>query len=94
LREPKTPPEIVQLARSGDVMPIGWGRSKRKLASVGACRQEAARLYHQAAAGRIPPEDLSRGIYALDKIARMAEIAELEARVEQLEAMLAEKASR
>lgn len=94
LREPKTPPEIVQLARSGQVLEPGWGKSKRKLATVGACRMEAARLYHMAADGKILPEDLSRGIYALDKIARMAEVAQLEKRVQQLEAVLAEKVSK
>ena len=87
----RVPAEIVELARSGVVLPVGWGRSKRKLDSVGACRQEAARLYHAAAAGKVAPEDLSRGIYALDKISRMAEVAELEKRVEQLEALLAQR---
>lgn len=86
------PAEIVQLRQTGgELVHAGWGKSKRKLASVGACRQEAARLYHAASAGRIAPEDLSRGIYALDKISRMAEVAELEARLEALEAMLAER---
>lgn len=94
LRKPKTPPEIVQLAHSGQVLEPGWGKSKRKLATVGACRMEAARLYHMAADGKILPEDLSRGIYALDKIARMAEIAQLEKRVQQLEALLEEKAKK
>ena len=87
----QTPAEIIQLTRQGDVLPTGWGRSKRKLHTVGDCRQEAARVYHQAAAGKIPPEDLSRAIYALDKISRMAEVAELEARVAQLEALLAQR---
>jgi hypothetical protein len=87
----KTPAEIVELTRQGDVLPVGWGKSKRKLDSVGACRMEAARVYHQAAAGKIPPEDLSRAIYALDKIARLAEVAELEKRVAQLEALLAQR---
>jgi hypothetical protein len=88
----RPPAEIVQVTRQGDVLPAGWGKSKRKLDSVGACRQEAARLYHAAAAGKVAPEDLSRGIYALDKISRMAEVAEMEARIERLEALLAERA--
>ena len=93
MKLPARPPaEIVELTRSGEMLPIGWGRSKRKLHTVGDCRQEAARLYHMAAAGKVAPEDLSRGIYALDKIARMAEQAELEARVAQLEALLAQRA--
>lgn len=83
-----TPAEIVSLARSGEVLPVGWGKSKRKLDSVGACRQEAARLYHQAAAGKLAPEDLSRGVWALVQIGKMAEVEALEARVAQLEAML------
>lgn len=94
MREPKTPPEVLELARSGQVLEPGWGKSKRKLATVGACRQEAARLYHQAAAGRILPEDLSRGVWALVQISKLVEGAELEARIAQLEAMLEQKASR
>jgi hypothetical protein len=82
------PAEIVQLARSGEVLPQGWGKSKRKLDSVGACRREAARLYHQAAAGKLPPEDLSRGVWALVQIGKMAEIEALEARVTELEDLL------
>jgi hypothetical protein len=89
MRPVSVPAEIVHLARSGGGEVVrGWGRSKRKLATVGHCRQEAARLYHMAAAGKIPPEDLSRGIYALDKISRMAEVADLEARLEYLEGLL------
>ena len=82
------PPEIVQLRRSGAVVELGWGRSKRKLHTTGDCRQEASRVYHMAAAGRMPPEDLSRAIYALDKISSLIERADLEDRVAQLEAML------
>ena len=94
MREPKTPPEVLELARNGQVLEPGWGKSKRKLATVGACRMEAARLYHQAAAGKILPEDLSRGVWALVQISKLVEGAELEARIAQLEAMLEQKASR
>lgn len=83
-----TPAEVINLARSGEVLPVGWGRSKRKLDTVGACRQEAARLYHAAAAGKVAPEDLSRGVYALVQISKMAEVEALEERVAQLEALL------
>ena len=82
-----TPAEVVNLARSGEVM-APWGKSKRKLQTVGACRQEAARIYHMAAAGRVAPEDLSRAVWALDRIARMAQAEQLEKRIEQLEALL------
>ena len=71
-----------------------WGRTKRKLASAGDCRQEAARIYKLAAKGAIPPEDLSRAIYSLTHIAKLAEMAELEERLEALEALLAERAQR
>ena len=94
LREPKAPPEVLELARSGQVLEPGWGKSKRKLATVGACRMEAARLYHMAADGKILPEDLSRGVWALVQIAKLVEGAELESRIAQLEAMLEQKASR
>lgn len=69
---------------------LGWGKSKRKLHTVGACRQEASRIYHAAANGDIAPEDLSRAIYALDKIAQLVERADLEARLDALEALLEE----
>lgn len=85
------PAEVIALTRSGELVQAGWGRSKRKLHTVGDCRQEAARIYHLTAAGKIPPEDLSRAIYALDKISRMSEIADLEKRVEELEAMLMQR---
>lgn len=88
----KTPAEIIQLSRSGEVVTHGWGRSKRKLHTVGHCRQEASRVYHLAAKGQIPPEDLSRAIYALDRIARLCEIEELERRVAALELALAARA--
>ena len=90
-RRPKIPSEIVQLAHSGEVATAsGWGKSKRKLSTVGACRQEAARLYHMAANGQIAPEDLSRGVWALVQIAKLVEVADLESRVQHIEAMLDE----
>ena len=69
-----------------------WGRAKRKLATAADCRQEASRIYKLAAQGAIPPEDLSRAVYALTQIAKLAEQAELEARLAQLEALLAQRA--
>lgn len=90
-RKPKMPPEIVQLAHSGEVADApAWGKSKRKLSTVGACRQEAARLYHMAANGQIALEDLSRGVWALVQIAKLVEVADLESRVQHLEAILDE----
>ena len=94
MQSPKTPPEVLELACNGHVLEPGWGKSKRKLATVGACRMEAARLYHMAADGKIPPEDLSRGVWALVQIAKLVEVAVLERRLAQLESMLEDKARR
>lgn len=92
VKQPPEPAEVTWMRRGPGVP--GWGKSKRKLATVGACRQEAARIYHAAANGDIAPEDLSRAIYALDKIAALVERADLEARLDALEARLKEGGSR
>jgi hypothetical protein len=91
MRDVTTPAEIVALARSGggDLVQVGWGKSGRRLATIGDIRAEAARLYRRAAQGLIPPEDLSRGIYALVQLGKLIEQADLEERVNHLEAMLA-----
>lgn len=68
----------------------GWGRAKRKMDSAGAVKTEMARLYKRAAAGHLHPEDLKAGIWALRQIADVAERAELEAKIAQLEARLVE----
>ena len=68
----------------------GWGKAKRKMDSSGAIKVEMARLYKRAAAGQLHPEDLKAGIWALRQIADVAERAELEAKIAQLEARLAE----
>ena len=87
------PAEIIALARepAPQLVQVGWGKSGRRLRTVGDVRHEAARLYRRAAQGLIPPEDLSRGIYALVQLGKLIEQADLEERVEQLEAMLAAK---
>lgn len=68
----------------------GWGKSKRKMDTAGAARSEAARLYRKCAAGEITPEDLTKGIYALEKIAKLSEQAALEAKIDRLERLLKE----
>jgi len=82
------PPEVIQMRPLPPAAGWAWGRAKRKLASAADCRQEASRIYKLAAQGAIPPEDLSRAVYALTQIAKLSEQAELEERVERLEAML------
>lgn len=81
------------MAASGEVG-LGWGRAKRKLHDAASCRQEASRIYKLAAQGRIGVEEMSRGIYALGQIAKLAEQAELEARIASLEAALAARKGR
>ena len=85
------PAEIVRMSPLPPAEGWAWGRAKRKLHGAGDCRQEAARIYKLAAQGQIPPEDLSRAVYALTQIAKLAEQAELEERIERLEAMLTAK---
>lgn len=91
---PRAPETIhVQPGPLGEIG-FGWGRSKRKLHTAAACRQEAARIYKLAAQGRISPEDLSKGIFALGQIAKLSEMADLEKRLDDLEAALAERNAR
>ena len=90
---PRAPETIhVQPGALGEIG-FGWGRSKRKLHTA-ACRQEAARIYKLAAQGRISPEDLSKGIFALTQVAKLSEMADLERRLDELEAALAERKAR
>ena len=91
--EAATPAEIIALARepAPQLVQVGWGKSGRRLRTVGDVRREAARLYRRAAEGLIPPEDLSRGIYALVQLGKLIEQADLEERIERLEAELAAK---
>lgn len=68
----------------------GWGRSKRKMDTAGAVKTEMARLYKRAASGYMTPEDLKAAIWACRQIVEVAEAAELEAKIEELERKLAE----
>ena len=68
----------------------GWGKAKRSLDSAGAARSEAARLYRKCAAGEITPEDLAKGVWALERIAKLSENAALEAKIARLERLLQE----
>ena len=68
----------------------GWGKAKRKMDTAGAVKTEMARLYKRAAAGLMDSEDLKASIWACRQIADLAERAELEAKIEALEAKLAE----
>ena len=88
------PAELERMSPLPPAAGWAWGRAKRKLHGAGDCRQEAARIYKLAAKGAIPPEDLSRAVYALTQIAKLAEQAELEERIERLEALLAERAKK
>lgn len=60
-------------------------RLRLPLATVMDCRREAARVYRQARAGRLPIDNASRLSFMLTSLARMIEGAELAARVEELE---------
>ncbi|MCC5794009.1 MAG: hypothetical protein JJT85_04645 [Chromatiales bacterium] len=46
-----------------------------------------ARTYRQCRRGEIPPEDLSRFIYALSMIGKVIEVESVEQRLDRLEAL-------
>ena len=83
-----TPPrlQIVQteVLAPGQAAP-GWGVAKRKMTGAGHARSELARVYRKAAAGQITVEDLARITYSLERFAKIAELADAEARIEALE---------
>lgn len=58
--------------------------------TAGAVKTEMARLYKRAASGYMHPEDLKAAIWACRQIVEVAEAAELEAKIEELERKLAE----
>lgn len=71
----------------------GWGRAKRKISTAGEAKTEMSRLYKRCAAGHLDPDDLKSAIWSLKQIADTAERAELEAKIEALEARLEEAIS-
>jgi hypothetical protein len=68
----------------------GWGKAKRKISTAGEAKTEMSRLYKRCAAGHLDPDDLKSAIWSLKQIADTAERAELEAKIEALEAKLDE----
>ena len=83
--------QIVPPAARGDVLAPGqaapgWGPGKRKMTGAGHARSELARVYRKAASGEITVEDLARITYSLERFARIAEMADAEARIKALEA--------
>ena len=69
----------------GQVAP-GWGAAKRKMTGAGDARTELARVYRRAARGEVTVEDLARITYSLERFAKIADLADAEARIEALEA--------
>ena len=68
----------------GQVAP-GWGVAKRKMTGAGHARSELARVYRKASAGEISVEDLAKITFALERFAKIAELADAENRIEALE---------
>ena len=66
----------------------GWGRPGRKLVTIADARRELARVYRRAACGDVAPEDLSRATYALQNLAKTAEMEITEERIMRLERAL------
>ena len=80
---------VTQTARGevlapGQVAP-GWGAAKRKMHGPGDARMELARVYRRAARGEITVEDMARIVYSLEKFAKVAELADAEQRIADLE---------
>ena len=63
----------------------GWGNPRRKMHGAGHARSELARVYKKAAAGEITVEDLARITYSLERFAKIAELADAEGRIADLE---------
>ena len=66
----------------------GWGRPARALKSIADARRELARVYRRAAVGDVDPQDLSRAVYALQVLAKTAEMEIQEERIVKLEKAL------
>jgi hypothetical protein len=66
----------------------GWGRPGRRLQTIGDAKRELARVYRLAACGDIDVSDLSRAVYAIQALGKLAEAEIAELRIERLEAML------
>lgn len=82
--------DVATRAQRGEILTpgqvaSGWGSGKRKMTGAGDARMELARVYKKAARGEITVEDLSRIVYALEKFAKVAELADAEQRIEDLE---------
>lgn len=89
--------QIVPPAPQGEVLAPGqvapgFGQAKRKMATAGDARQELARVYKRAARGEISVEDLARLTYSLERFAKIAELADAERRIADLEARVEELA--
>ncbi|AEB85515.1 hypothetical protein [Alicycliphilus denitrificans] len=65
-------------------------RLRLPLASAGDVARELARLYRQARAGQMEVQDASRLANILQILARVLETSDLEARIEELEAIKGE----
>jgi len=68
----------------------GWGNAKRKIDTAGDAKSEMRRLYRRCAQGLMHSEDMKAGIWALMQIANVAEKADLEAQIAELERIVAE----
>jgi hypothetical protein len=58
------------------------------LRNLEAVRREMATVYREMRAGEIPPENGTRLVYVLDRIGKLIEIAQVEARLIELERRL------
>ena len=83
-------PETTGLPQRPDRAPQhpGWGRPGRRLSTIADARRELARVYRRAACGDVDPQDLSRATYALQNLAKTAEMQIQEERIQKLEKAL------
>lgn len=88
-RDLRVVPNNGEIIDPGKVAP-GWQWPKRKLATAGDAKVEIGRVYRLAAKGEIDPETMGKAVWALERFARVAEMADQERRIEELERALAE----
>jgi hypothetical protein len=68
----------------------GFGRSKRKIATLGHIKSEMRRLYGRLAEGTLHPDDFKTAMAGLKLLSDVIEKADLERRIDELERLLIE----
>ena len=75
----------------GELMPAPRRTGRTNLHSIERVRQEMARCYREAKAGRIPAAEASRLTYILGEISKLLRDEALERRISELERLLEDR---